>query len=104
MAQARQARSARAVLPRVRWASRDGVELSYRSLGSGRPLVLFHGFTADGSQWVDHGPAAALAEQGYRVILPDLRGHGSSARPHDPASYPPDVLADDGLALIDHLG
>ena len=41
---------------------------------------------------------------GYRVILPDLRGHGDSARPHDPARYPPDVLADDGLALIDYLG
>jgi pimeloyl-ACP methyl ester carboxylesterase len=38
------------------------------------------------------------------VILPDLRGHGDRARPHDRASYPPDVLADDGLALIDWLG
>jgi pimeloyl-ACP methyl ester carboxylesterase len=36
--------------------------------------------------------------------MPDLRGHGHSARPHDAASYPPDVLARDGLALIDHLG
>src|SRR5687767_2742133 len=36
--------------------------------------------------------------------MPDLRGHGTSAKPHDAASYPPDILADDGLALIDHLG
>ncbi len=36
--------------------------------------------------------------------MPDLRGHGDSAKPHDAAAYPPDVLADDGFALIEHLG
>jgi pimeloyl-ACP methyl ester carboxylesterase len=87
-----------------RFAGRDGPELAYRETGDGRPLVLLHGFTATAMQWLDHGPAVALAERGHRVILPDLRGHGDSARPHDPASYPPDVLADDGLALIDQLG
>jgi len=40
----------------------------------------------------------------FRVIMPDLRAHGDSARPHDAAAYPPDVLTDDGLALIKHLG
>ena len=91
--------------PRVqRFTGRDGLELAYRETGEGRPLVLLHGFAATALQWLDHGPAAALAEQGNRVILPDLRGHGDSARPHDPACYPPDVLADDGLALIEHLG
>lgn len=88
----------------ARFPARDGVELAYRSLGDGRPLVLLHGFMTTASLWLDQGPAAAIASQGYRVILPDLRGHGDSARPHDPASYPPDVLTDDGLALIDHLG
>ncbi|GAA4616866.1 alpha/beta fold hydrolase [Actinoallomurus liliacearum] len=87
-----------------RFAGRDGLELAYRETGEGRPLVLLHGFLATGTQWLDHGPAAALAEHGHRVILPDLRGHGDSARPHDPARYPPDVLTDDGLALIDRLG
>jgi pimeloyl-ACP methyl ester carboxylesterase len=73
-------------------------------MGAGRPLVLLHGLFGSGGQLADSGPARALAAQGHRVILPDLRGHGDSARPHDPACYPPDVLADDGLALIDHLG
>ncbi len=41
---------------------------------------------------------------GFRVIMPDLRGHGDSAKPHDPAAYPPDALADDGFALVAHLG
>jgi pimeloyl-ACP methyl ester carboxylesterase len=36
--------------------------------------------------------------------MPDLRGHGDSAKPHAADAYPPDVLADDGFALIHHLG
>jgi pimeloyl-ACP methyl ester carboxylesterase len=80
----------------------DGLELAYRDLGAGRPVVLFHGFTGSGADWL--GPARILADNGHRVIIPDLRGHGASAAPHDPAAYPPDVLADDGLALLGHLG
>ncbi|MFJ4656833.1 alpha/beta fold hydrolase [Nocardia sp. NPDC088792] len=86
-----------------RFTARDGHELAYREIGEGRPLVLLHGFTADSTQWLDHGRAYALAESGHRVILPDLRGHGESTRSHDPAAYPPDILAEDGLALIDRL-
>lgn len=66
--------------------------------------MLLHGFTSTSSVWLHNGPSAALAEHGYRVILPDLRGHGDSARPHDAASYPSDVLVDDGLALVEWLG
>jgi len=87
-----------------RFTGRDGVELACRETGSGRPLVLLHGFMGAGSHMLDYGWGSALAEQGYRVIAPDLRGHGDSANPHDPAAYPPDVLADDGLALVGHLG
>jgi pimeloyl-ACP methyl ester carboxylesterase len=67
-------------------------------------LILIHGYQGRGAHWVDSGFAGRIAAHGYRVIMPDLRGHGDSAKPHDPASYPPDALADDGLALIDHLG
>jgi pimeloyl-ACP methyl ester carboxylesterase len=91
-------------LPVRRFRGRDGVELAWREIGDGRPVVLLHGLMGSGALMASNGPARAIAEQGYRVILPDLRGHGDSARPHDPARYPPDVLADDGLALIDHLG
>ena len=86
-----------------RFAGRDGVELACREAGSGRPLVLLHGFMGAGSQMLGHGGAGVFAGQGYRVIAPDFRGHGDSAK-HDPAAYPPDVLADDGLALVEHLG
>ena len=57
-----------------------------------------------GSDWLDQGPGHTLAETGFRLVLPDFRGHGQSPRPHDRPAYPPDVLADDALALIRHLG
>src|SRR5882757_6121256 len=82
----------------------DGVQLAYREMGEGRPLVLIHGFFSTATvNWVRYGHAAKIAARGLRVIMPDLRGHGDSAKPHDPAAYPPDVLADDGFALIEHL-
>jgi pimeloyl-ACP methyl ester carboxylesterase len=86
-----------------RFVGRDGVELAFHETGSGRPLILLHGFMGAGTQMLD-GWAHMFVEQGRRVILPDFRGHGDSAKPHDPAAYPPDVLADDGLALVEHLG
>jgi pimeloyl-ACP methyl ester carboxylesterase len=91
-------------LPVYRFRGRDGVELAWREIGDGPPVVLLHGLMGSGALMASDGPAPALAARGYRVVLPDLRGHGDSGRPHDPACYPPDVLADDGLALIDHLG
>ena len=86
------------------FTARDGVPLAWHDMGDGRPLVLLHGLLGSGTLLAGSGPARALAARGYRVILPDLRGHGDSGRPHDPACYPPDVLADDGLALLAHLG
>ncbi|WP_158890474.1 alpha/beta fold hydrolase [Amycolatopsis anabasis] len=88
-----------------RFRGRDGTELAFRELGEGRPLVLIHGYFSTAMvTWVGYGHAEELVARGYRLILPDLRGHGDSAKPHDAAAYPPDVLADDGFALIEHLG
>jgi pimeloyl-ACP methyl ester carboxylesterase len=87
-----------------RFRGRDGVELAWREIGTGQPVVLLHGLFGSGTLMARDGLSRALAGHGYRVILPDQRGHGDSGRPHDPACYPPDVLADDGLALIGHLG
>jgi pimeloyl-ACP methyl ester carboxylesterase len=88
-----------------RYEGRDGADLSYREIGEGRPVILLHGYMLTGEDaWVRPGIAARLAEDGRRVIMPDLRAHGAGAWPHDPAAYPADALIDDGLALIDHLG
>jgi pimeloyl-ACP methyl ester carboxylesterase len=83
----------------------DGAELAWHETGVGRPAILLHGLFSDAeTNWIRFGHAAEIAGRGFRVIMPDLRGHGTSARPHDPAAYPSDILADDGLALIAHLG
>ena len=96
--------SSPADLPVHLFPGADGADLAYRELGEGRPLVLIHGLFSNGwTNWVRYGHAARLAAAGHRVILPDLRGHGRSAAPHDPAAYPPDILAADGEALVRHL-
>jgi len=92
-------------LPIRHFRGRDGCELAYRETGRGWPLVLIHGYFSNAYvNWVRYGHAAKIAAAGFHVIMPDLRGHGDSAKPHDPAAYPPDVLADDGFALIGQLG
>jgi pimeloyl-ACP methyl ester carboxylesterase len=68
-------------------------------------VVLLHGYFSDAdTNWIRYGHAAAIAAKGFHVIMPDLRAHGESGKPHNPNAYPPDVLAGDGLALITHLG
>lgn len=86
------------------FTSFDGTTLAWRELGEGRPLVLIHGYFSDAhTNWIKYGTADKLVAAGFRVIMPDLRGHGDSDRPHDPAAYPPDALAMDAEALIAHL-
>ena len=84
--------------------ARDGAELAYLELGAGRPLVLLHGFTCSPRMhWIRPGHAERLADLGYRVVMPELRGHGDSDAPHDAAGYPKDVFVADLLALLEQL-
>lgn len=79
--------------------------LAVHRLGQGRPVVLLHGlFSSAEVNWIKFGTAARIAAAGFEVIMPDLRAHGQSDAPHDPAAYPNDVLVKDALALIAALG
>ncbi len=86
------------------WTASDGVELAWRETGAGRPVILVHGLFSDGNtNWVKFGTAAKVAAYGMRVIMPDLRAHGISGKPHDPGCYPEGVLARDLTELVAHL-
>lgn len=82
-----------------------GAELAVHEVGQGRPVLLLHGlFSSAQINWIKFGHAAAIAERGFRVIMPDFRVHGQSASPVEPADYPDDVLARDVEIIIDRLG
>ena len=88
-----------------RWTASDGVDLAYHELGQGEPVVLLHGLFSDAQvNWIKFGHAAKLAAKGCRVIMPDLRAHGQSGHPHDPANYPDGILGRDLRELVAHLG
>jgi pimeloyl-ACP methyl ester carboxylesterase len=85
----------------------DGQSIAWHEMGGpeGRPVVLLHGLFSNAfTNWIRFGHAEAIAAQGLRVIMPDHRAHGDSAKPHDSAFYPRDVLTSDAFALIAHLG
>jgi len=83
----------------------DGTPLALHRLGAGRPVILLHGlFSSAQMNWVNWGQAQLLADAGFECLMPDLRAHGESGKPHDPAAYPADVLARDAIALVEALG
>lgn len=88
-----------------RWSASDGVGLAWHETGQGTPVMLLHGLFSDANvNWIKFGPAAKLAARGCRVIMPDLRAHGESDRPHDPDKYPDGILGRDLAELVAHLG
>ena len=75
--------------------------LAYDDVGSGPPLVLLHGLACGRRMWWRQRRSYARR---YRVIAPDLPGHGESGVPDDPAAYSEDGFADRVVALLDGLG
>lgn len=76
----------------------NGVRLHWREAGAGDPVVFIHGFPFNGSMW---DAQLAAVPEGWRFIAPDLRGFGESEIGDAP--YTMDLLADDVVALLDHL-
>jgi pimeloyl-ACP methyl ester carboxylesterase len=83
------------------WTASDGVRLAYHEQGQGRPVVLLHGLFSDATMnWIKFGHAERIARDGFRVIMPDLRAHGQSDKPHGQRFYPKGILARDLRELI----
>ena len=80
----------------------DGVGTEYEVLGAGRPVVLLHGFPDTGRLWRRQAPV--LAEAGFQVIVPDLRGYGRSDKPSEVEAYSLPLLAGDVMAVLADAG
>lgn len=81
-----------------------GVPLRFVVEGRGEPVVLVHGFASSVElNWHRAGVIDALVRAGFQVVAYDARGHGRSAKPHDPAQYGADDVRDI-VRLLDHLG
>ena len=81
----------------------DNSRIAYEDLGDGTPILLIHGFISSGSSWGNGSLKQSLLNQGYRVIIPDLRGNGDSDKPLNSTYYANDAEIKDLISLIDHL-
>lgn len=79
----------------------DGVKISYSDEGSGRPILLSHGYSATKQMW--RGQVRALSPR-YRVITWDMRGHGESDSPADPSLYSEAATVADMAAILAACG
>jgi non-heme chloroperoxidase len=77
----------------------SNIELYYEDHGSGKPVVLIHGYPLSGASWEKQVPV--LLHAGYRVVTYDRRGFGKSSQPTTGYNY--DTFAEDLHQLIDHL-
>jgi pimeloyl-ACP methyl ester carboxylesterase len=77
----------------------NGMQMYCVSHGQGEPLVLLHGYTGSSGDWEPFLPDFAIE---YRLIIPDLRGHGQSTNPSAAFTFRQAAL--DVFALLDHLG
>ena len=69
--------------------------------GDGVPVLLVHGFSSSHGDWDATGWTRALERAGRAWLAPDLPGHGASEKPHDPASYRSQALADALAGVLD---
>ena len=79
----------------------NGIEIDYQDTGRGRPILLTHGHMSSRVAW--NGQHQALGDR-YRVISWDIRGHGQTVSPDDPAQYSLELTIADVRALLGHLG
>jgi non-heme chloroperoxidase len=76
------------------------IDLYYEDHGSGKPIVLIHGYPLSGSSWEKQ--TLALLDAGFRVITYDRRGFGNSSKPTTGYNY--DTFTEDLRKLVNHIG
>jgi pimeloyl-ACP methyl ester carboxylesterase len=86
------------VMPKI---ERDGVKIHYEIHGDGPSLILTHGYSSTSAMW--QGQIAALSKH-HKLILWDMRGHGQSDYPENPAAYSEALTVGDIAALLDTAG
>lgn len=75
-----------------------GVNIHYEEMGEGRPLVMLHGWAGSGRLWRFQQELAGS----FRLVIPDLRGHGLSIAPHE--VFRLEELVSDLVILFERLG
>ena len=83
-----------------------GFSIAYDEVaGEGRPIIFVHGFASNRNEnWKRMGWYGAVERRRMRFAALDLRGHGESAKPHEPEAYGREAMVGDIFALMDHLG
>jgi pimeloyl-ACP methyl ester carboxylesterase len=79
----------------------NGINIFYEDSGSGFPILLSHGYSANGRMWTPQ--VEALCPR-YRLITWDMRGHGQTDSPEAPDQYSEESTVADMRALLQHLG
>jgi pimeloyl-ACP methyl ester carboxylesterase len=88
--------------PVTKTVQTNGLSFPVVDYGSGPAVLLLHGFPDDRHLWrYQVGP---LADAGFRVIAPDLRGFGDAPRPVDPKEYGIPLVVRDVLGILDAIG
>ena len=79
----------------------NGLQFHVRDEGSGTPVILLHGFPDTGDLWRNQVPA--LVKNGFRTIVPDMRGRGISSKPPNVADYRLSTIVRDVTGILDAL-
>ena len=84
-----------------RYFDSQGVRIRYVDVGRGEPVLFFHAMSESVERLLNTGVIDRLAAH-FRVIVFDMRGHGKSDKPHDPAAYG-QAMVEDAARLLDHV-